>query len=80
MQSEIIYLSKNLDRIRKGHLEDCKVLIRDTKNSDDDNDEEINEGEEAKIMMEKVGTKERRKHCSNCRGCLTSTCRIEYAN
>ena len=33
-------------------------LIPDDRNSDDNDDEEINKGEEAKIMMRIVGAKE----------------------
>ena len=41
--------------IRKDRLENFEVLIPDEENSDDDRDEDINEGEEAKILIGKVG-------------------------
>ena len=41
--------------IRKDRLENFEVLIQDEENSDDDRDEDINEGEEAKILTGKVG-------------------------
>lgn len=46
--------------IRKDCLEDYKVLIPDDKNSDDDGTEDITEGEKAKIMVGRVGTKKHR--------------------
>ena len=60
LKSEILDLIKPWDVIRKGCLQDYKVLIPDDKNSDDDGTEDITEGEKAKIMVGKVGTKKHR--------------------
>lgn len=55
LHSEILDLTKNWDVIRKDRLENFEVLIPDEENSDDDRDEDVNEGEEAKILIGKVG-------------------------
>ena len=71
LQSEILNLTKHWDVIRKVCLQYCQVLIPDDQSSNGDDGEDINEGEDAKVMTGKVGAKEHREHCKNCPGCIS---------